>query len=269
MDRINFYWLVMARYIKALREKRDLTQGYVAMKLGISRPTYILLENGKRDLTVKEAKKLAKVFGIGLNDLLMEKDITEPKVELEKGKKEEKEKDPGIRISVPKKDVVKFQEVFLYILEKIGAKPNVGEAVICKILYFIDFDYYELYEEQLMGAVYIKNHYGPTPAAFLKIVTEMKKKKDIIMVENKIFKYLQKKYLPLRKANLGGFKANEIKVIDDVIERYKDKTAKEMEEISHRDVPWIGSEHQKVIDYESVFYRTPEFSVRNYGEEED
>jgi len=31
-------------------------------------------------------------------------------------------------------------------------------TVLYKILYFIDFDYYEKYEEQLMGALYIKNN---------------------------------------------------------------------------------------------------------------
>jgi hypothetical protein len=35
-----------------------------------------------------------------------------------------------------------------------------------------------------------------------------------------------------------------------------------MEDYSHQDVPWIGVDYLQVIDYEAVFYRTPEFSVR-------
>ena len=38
---------------------------------------------------------------------------------------------------------------------------------------FIDFDYYEKFEEQIMGLKYIKNHYGPTPIIFEKIVQEI------------------------------------------------------------------------------------------------
>ena len=65
----------------------------------------------------------------------------------------------SLRVDVPLMNVVKFKEVLLYILSKIGAKPNVGQTVIYKLLYFIDFDFYELYEEQILGLRYIKNTY--------------------------------------------------------------------------------------------------------------
>lgn len=67
----------------------------------------------------------------------------------------------------------------MYILKKVGAKPNVGQMVLYKLLYFIDFDYYELFETQLMGLQYIKNHYGPTPVAFAKLVKDMEKMKKL------------------------------------------------------------------------------------------
>ena len=71
---------------------------------------------------------------------------------------------------VKPENLKKFKEVLLYILSKVGSKPNVGETVLYKLLYFIDFDYYEKFEEQFIGATYIKNHYGPTPIEFKKIV---------------------------------------------------------------------------------------------------
>ena len=39
-------------------------------------------------------------------------------------------------------------------------------------------------------------------------------------------------------------------------------------EYAHRDVPWIVTPDQQQIHYESVFYRTPEYSVREYSEME-
>ena len=54
-----------------------------------------------------------------------------------------------MRINVPQKNFQKFKEVLIYILNSVGAKPNIGETVIYKLLYFIDFDYYEKHEEQL------------------------------------------------------------------------------------------------------------------------
>lgn len=66
------------------------------------------------------------------------------------------QKETTERINVPQENLQKFKEVLLYILEKIGARSNVGEAAMCKLLYFIDFDYYEKFEEQLMSFVYFK-----------------------------------------------------------------------------------------------------------------
>ena len=85
------------------------------------------------------------------------------------------------------------------------------------------------------------------------------------MVSHIGFNYEQRKYLPLREPDLSGFTVNEIQIIDDVLARLSDKTASEMRDYSHGDVPWITAEDGKPIDYESVFYRTPAYSVRNYG----
>jgi len=149
---------------------------------------------------------------------------------------------------------------------KVGSKPNIGETVIYKLLYFLDFDYYEKYEEQLIGASYIKNRYGPTPVEFIKIVETMMEK-DIVKVESKYFDYPQTKYLPLRKPDLTRLKASEIAVIDDVMNRLSDMNANQISDYSHGDVPWITTGEGEIIEYESVFYRTAPYSVREYSED--
>jgi transcriptional regulator with XRE-family HTH domain len=253
-------------YVKNLRETAGFSQEVVAQKLKMSRPTYILIEKGERELGIEEVKKLAQIFGLSTEDFF---DLNEPKaVEIKKNKpivktavKQEE------RISVPQEKLDKFKEVLLYIIKKIGAKPNVGEAVLCKLLYFIDFDYYEKFEEQLIGAIYIRNHFGPTPVEFPAIVKEMEENKELVKVTSKYFNFDQKKYLPLREPNLSAFTVAELQTIDEVLARLSDKTAAEMRDYSHEDVPWLTAEEGKPIDYESVFYRTPAFSVRNYGDE--
>ena len=64
---------------------------------------------------------------------------------------------------MPTLQVDKFKNVLLYILERCAGKPNVGETVLYKLLYFADFNYYELYEEHLTGAKYRKLPFGPVP----------------------------------------------------------------------------------------------------------
>jgi hypothetical protein len=43
--------------------------------------------------------------------------------------------------------------------------------------------------------------------------------------------------------------------------------ATQISDYSHNDVPWLTTEDGKVIDYESVFYRTAPYSVRDYRED--
>ena len=261
---------MLAKFIQEQRRKRNHTQEFLASELGISRPTYIQIEQGTRELTVSEAEKLARIFGISLDNFLQEK---EPSVTviLEK-KKQPQTVGPveDLRISVPQKNLEKFKEVLLYILSKIGGKPNIGETVLYKLLYFIDFDYYEKYEEQLVGATYIKNHYGPTPVEFKDIVEEMIRGGEIVRVTGKYFNYPQQKYLPVRDPDLTKLKdARELQHIDEVLARLGDKNAKELTDYSHEDVPWLVAQNNKPLDYEAVFYRSLKTSVRNYDNGND
>lgn len=257
---------MISGFIKKLREQRKLTQSYVSDSLGLSRQTYGLIENGERDLTITEAKIIADIFGISLENLINEKEnpiIVEIENEQMSGKKEE----PELRICVPQRNIEKFKEVLIYILSKVGAKPNVGETVLYKLLYFIDFDYYEKFEEQLIGATYIKNHHGPTPVEFQTIIEQAIEAGEIIRVPSKYFGRDQKKYLPVRDPDLTKLKdARELKHIDEVLARLSDFNATELSAISHADVPWIIAENLRPIDYEAVFYRTAKTTVRHYDD---
>ncbi|MDR4496395.1 MAG: DUF4065 domain-containing protein [Candidatus Scalindua sp.] len=250
--------------IKKIREKLDLSQEALAKKLGVSRVAISQIETGDRKISAEEIAKLAKVFNIPTDVLLdIKKDV---EIIFEKAvKKSKKKKD--IRISVPQRNLQKFKEILIYILEKVGSKPNIGETVLYKLLYFIDFNFYEKYEEQLIGATYIKNHHGPTPKEFIKIVKEMEGK-ELVKVQDKYFQYPQTKYLPLRKSDLTQFKAHEKEVIDDVLNSLSNMNASEISEYSHNDVPWQTTEDGEIIEYEAVFYRTPPYSVRNYSEKD-
>ena len=257
---------MLAKFIQKLRKKYNLTQEFLASELGISRPTYVQIEQGKRDLTITEAKKLAGIFGISIENFLAGKSI-EREVVLEKEKQDNKTVEQETRIIMPRANVKKFKEVLLYVLEKTGARPNIGETAIYKLLYFIDFDYYEKFEEQLIGAKYIKNHFGPTPVEFKKITDQMIKNGAIEKIKSKYFQHEQKKYLPCRLADLKILSAQEIQHIDEVLSRLAWKNATELSNYSHSDTPWRVHKIGEEISYETVFYRDDDHSVRNYEDE--
>lgn len=256
---------MLSKFVMSLRKKHEMTQAYLAGKLGISRPTYIQFEQGERELTISEAKKLANIFNMSLENLLNENEI-KISIDIEKAKIKPKQAKTEIRISVPQQKVDKFKQVFLYILKKVGGKPNIGMTALYKLLYFIDFDYYEKYEEQLMGLKYIKNHFGPTPILFAKVIDEMLKTNQIEKLKSKFYQHEQTKFLinPKVEPDLSVLNGQEKEHIDWELNRLSDLNATNLSNISHQDVPWISAQEGKEIDYESVFYRTAETSVRTY-----
>ena len=254
--------------IKQMREDLGLSQEDLAENLGINRVSLSQIENGQREVGAEEVAKFSEVFNISSDILLDLKQSIE--VVFEKKQKASTKQEDDMRISVPQKNIRKFKQVLLYILNKVGSKPNIGETVIYKLLYFIDFNFYEKYEEQLIGATYLKNRFGPTPIEFKKVVDGMIEHKEIMRVKDEYFMYPRTKYLPLKAPDLSPLKANEIKLIDEVLEDLSDMNARQISKYSHEDVPWLAAKDGGIIDYESVFYRTDDYSVRDYsGKDEE
>ncbi|MGD9679103.1 MAG: type II toxin-antitoxin system antitoxin SocA domain-containing protein [Vulcanibacillus sp.] len=246
-----------------LRKKNNYSQEDVRKHLKISRPLYRKIENDISILTIEQAKAIAGLYNVTVESIICNR-IDEAEVRVTGEKSSEKSKNT-LRIDIPQRRLQKFKQILLYILGKVGGKPNVGETVLYKLLYFIEFDYYEKYEEQLMGLTYIKNHYGPTPVEFKKVVQEMEDNGELEILKSKHFKYDQKKYIAVKEPDfkyLGD--ARELNHINEVLDRLSDKNASELSYYSHMDVPWITAEDGQQIKYEAVFYRTKDTSVRKY-----
>lgn len=252
--------------LRDLREKKGLSHEYIAGKLKLSRPSYVLIESGQKEPTLTQAKILAELLDITLDSLIKGEPVAVSEVHLGKNKKAKGKAETTLRVSIPQKNLRKFKEVLLYILEKVGGKPNVGQTVLYKLLYFIDFDYYEKFEEQLIGATYIKNHFGPTPVEFAKVMSRMIEEGEAEEVKSTYFKHEQKKYLARKSPDLSVLTVQEKDHIDDVLARFSDKTATTLSAYSHGDVPWKVAKDGEEIKYEMVFYRSDAYSVAPYEE---
>ena len=250
--------------VTELRKMKGLSQEDLAKSVKISRPSLAQIELGNRSIDILELQRLSMILGFSLDDF-MSKDFSVSE-EIE-SKAEAKAKKADERISVPTLQVNKFKNVLLYILERCAGKPNVGETVLYKLLYFSDFNYYELYEEHLTGAKYRKLPYGPVPQKLDTIIGQMMEDQQVKRIKTEYFDKIQTRYIPLAKADLTELKASEKEVIDKVIEQLSDWSATAISNYSHKDMPWLASKEGEEINYELAFYRDAPFSVRNYGDE--
>ena len=125
--------------ISELRKIKGLSQEDLAKNVAISRPSLAQIELGNRSVDILELQKLSLVLGFSLDDFMSKNFNINQEIE---GKVETKSKKNEERISIPTLQISKFKNILLYILEKCAGKPNVGETVLYKLLYFSDFNYY-------------------------------------------------------------------------------------------------------------------------------
>ena len=251
--------------ITELRKMKGLSQEDLAKSVKISRPSLAQIELGNRSVDILELQKLSLILEFSLDDFMSKNFSASQEVE---GKEEKKAKKEEERISVPTLQISKFKNVLLYILERCAGKPNVGETVLYKLLYFSDFNYYELYEEHLTGAKYRKLPYGPVPQKLDTIIGQMIEKGQLQRVKTEYHGYPQTRYLPLEKADLTELRASEKEIIDRVIEQMSDWSAAMLSNYSHGDKPWKASKDGEEINYELAFYRRPPYSIRVYEDDE-
>jgi transcriptional regulator with XRE-family HTH domain len=228
----------------------------MAKELTMSRPTYIQIEKGQRELTLSEVKKLSALFNLSFEQFVSGRLPKSPQVCL---KSASENKTNPLKIEVSQSSLIRFKEILLYVLGKIGAQPHFGQTALFKILYFIDFEYYEAFKRKIIGATYIKNHYGPTPVEFKVIIQEMEKAREVETVRSNYFQYQQTKYLPLRKPDLSILSGRDQVFIDKILYCLGDKNARELSELSHQDAPWKLTPEGQLIDYRLVFKRKKTF----------
>lgn len=247
----------LGKKIRFLREGLGLSQEKFAEKLNISRVAVAQIESGKRSINAIELAKIADVFRVSIDFLVRDEKLTIEKSNYNKTANK--------KIKFNEK---KLKNTLLYILEKCAGKPNVGETVLYKLLYFIDFNSYEILGKPITGMNYVKLQYGPVPALkeYDGAIKNMLKEGSLKIFIHTYFNKPQKRYLNLEKSDTSDFQGGEIRIIDDVINKLSDSTAKQIEDYVHGDAPWQIVGEKEIIDYNLVFERQPPYAYRDYDQ---
>jgi len=158
-------------------------------------------------------------------------------------------------------DKDKFKQLLHYIVAKCNGFNNVGRTVLYKMLYFSDFDFYELNYKPITGEQYYKLNYGPAPSHFTEVVKELKSEKKIKGINSKYRGFPQKRLISISEPNMNLLNGDEIQVIEKVIKRLSGMSGTMVSGYSHDDIPWKVTEKGKELSYGLVFYRDKKYSV--------
>jgi len=248
----------LGKKIKKLREEKEFSQEKLAKLIGISRVALSELERGNRSLDALELFKMAKVFELSTDELLKNK-----KVEVEDSVKN---KYVGNANKDIKFESDKLHELILYILSKCGGKPNFAETVLYKLLYFIDFDAYETMGKSITGMNYIHQKFGPIPQLkqYQSVVQDMRNNQEIKVFNQDYYGMIQKRYVALKDYKIDNFSIKEKELVDRVLTRLSDMSAKQIEEYVHGDVPWHSTKDNEIIPYDLVVYRELPYAQFDY-----
>jgi uncharacterized phage-associated protein len=149
----------------------------------------------------------------------------------------------------------KYQEVILYLTEQLGGEIR-GKKKLAKLLYFVDFDFFEKTQKSLTGDVYKALPMGPFPVMMEKVLADMVKEKQITIKTEKIrADYNPTEIYKIEKKMVIDFTKEEKQILDRVILKYGHLSGKQLEDLTHAEAPYIGTQPNQEIAYELTFYR--------------
>lgn len=155
----------------------------------------------------------------------------------------------------------KYKQAILYLCSKLGKKVR-GKKKLAKLLYFVDFDFFEKNQKYFTGDKYKALPMGPFPVSMETITKEMIHEKTLKVesIGERNGYIATEVYTCLKNPRISAFSKEEKEMLDRVIVRYGHLNGKQLEDLTHAEAPYIGTEPKKEIPYELAFYRGTDFN---------
>jgi len=215
-----------AKLIKEARLKKGFSQFDLALKLGISRTSYISIEQGKRELTIGEFKKLSDILGISFN-------------ELEGGESPNYEK---------------YKQMMLAFLR---TEKNISKTKLAKLMYLADAGWFYYHLQSMSGMQYRKIQYGPVADSYFRILDELYENGQIEIEQTKDGAMLVSQTRAGAKNSLSEIKKEESELIKNIGKKWKDKKTKEIVEFTHNQLPYLCANDNDVISIGLITQEDP------------
>ena len=219
-----------AQFVQTLRNKRGFSQSELAIKLGMSRPSYIAIEQGKKELTLSEAEKLSEIFGVSL-----------------------KEMESGISANYEK-----YKQMILSYIRNAGSKDGcITKTKLAKLVYLADFAWFYNHLESMSGMQYRKIRYGPVPDSYFRAVDELFEDGQIEITPTEDGAMLISQTRNGAKIALSEISKDEEKLIKSISDKWKDKNTQEIVTFTHNQLPYAVCLDNEIIPYELITQENP------------
>lgn len=267
------YGIPFPEEIKSIREKYDVSASKMAELLGFGTNIYRLYEtgempsvsNGRLILSINQPEEFIRQVEAS-SHIISSKEAEKYIATAKQLETEEKsnywerifEKQifhvdkPNEYSGYKKPAIEKISQVIAYFNDKI----ELFKTKLNKLLFYADFTMYQRTGHSMTGLEYRAIAYGPVPTEYEKLYLKLQDDQKINIVEiafdNGNFGELIKSN---QQINLESFSEKEIKVLDDVVNKFKGLTTKQVVDISHAELAWQDNkDEKKVISYQKYAF---------------
>jgi len=227
----------MNKYIQKIKEfrvERGFSQDQIAKAIGVSRPTYTAIESGKQELSLEEAKKLATLFGIGVDELLSG--------------------------SIP--NIQKYKHMILTFLRmNVSKDGKIPKTKLAKLLYLTDFAWFYHSLESMSGMQYRKIVYGPVPDIFFRVLDELEEDGKIIIdrkSDDGKDMFLVSESESNKNEKIQTISIEEKDLMKKIAEKWKNKKTQEIVNFTHNQLPYSLCRDNELIPYELITQEDPD-----------
>jgi len=154
----------------------------------------------------------------------------------------------------------KYKNAIIFFAQKIK-NGTLGKLKMMKLLYYLDFDFFEKYGRSVTGDEYLRFDNGPVPRMGEKMLKEMSGK-EIKILRKKIVNGYNDQMLieAMVDFDVNVFDKEELLMLGEIAAKWEKFTGSEIKNASHGEAPWIAAKPNEAIDYNLVYYRN------KYGE---
>lgn len=208
-----------------------MPQSALATKLNISRPSYVAVEQGKRELTLSEAEKLAAILGISLREM-----------------------ESGIFANYEK-----YKQMILAYIRHAGSKKDgkITKTKLAKLLYLADFGWFYYHLKSMSGMQYRKIQYGPVPDTYFRAIEELFEDGKIDIAPTEDGAMLISQTINGARTELSEIDEEEKKLIKNISDKWRDRNTKEIVTFTHNQLPYAICSDDEIIPYELITQEDP------------
>ncbi|MDO5850696.1 MAG: DUF4065 domain-containing protein [Methanobacteriaceae archaeon] len=149
----------------------------------------------------------------------------------------------------------KYAIILTYLISRCMNQPQLGKTLLNYLLYYTDFNYYEIYGRSITNETYIKDKNSLIKSIHFNQTIENLTRLNIIQTKQKPYykRTINKYYLTkLPKLEISHL---EYHIIENLLKTFKNTNATQIAHYTKQDPPYILAKTGQKLQYHNTTYR--------------